>query len=147
MRKVIPLEKGNFPPFGMEHLQSSTFFGDTSDIRKAPMSQDDLMRTIPTFLHHMGHSFIPLRCYGGGYLPHVLEIPPLIDNIWFNEGFMWFLPFDTLRFERMKKNFHRNVYATSPEIKKMSLLQLSHMASTMYALDFRLGRLYIPGAL
>ena len=68
------------------------------------------------------------------YKPYVEEIPPIINNIWFNEGFMWFLPFDTLRLERMKKTFHRNVYSTAPEIKKMSLLQLSHTASTMYVI-------------
>lgn len=53
--------------------------------------------TIPTpgddqgnfgFLHHMALAYIPLRCYGDTYHPYVLEIPPVIHNIWFNEGFM-----------------------------------------------------------
>ncbi len=148
LRNVIPLEPGNYPPFGMEHLQSSTFFGDTSGIRRVPMSKENVMRTIPTYLHHMAHAFIPLRCYGDTYRPYVLEIPPIINNIWFNEGFMWFLPYDTLHSERMKKNFYNNVYNTSTVIKKMSLQELSQSASTMYATDFRLGlSVYARGAL
>lgn len=147
LRSAIPLEPGNYPPFGMEHLQSATFFGDTSSIRRSPMNKDEVMRTIPTYLHHMGHAWIPLRCYGDNYLPHVLEIPPLIKNIWFNEGFMWFLPYDTLHNERMKTGFYNNTYNTAPEIKKLSLMELSQSASTMYSADFRLGRaVYSRGA-
>ena len=139
LRNAIPLEPVSAPALAMEHLQSSTFFGDTSGIRTKPMSKEQIMRTIPTYLHHMGHAFIPLRCYGDTYKPYVTEIPPIINNIWFNEGFMWFLPYDTLKFERMKTSFYNNVYNTSPIIKKMSLQQLSQIASTMYGVDFRLG--------
>lgn len=112
------------------------------------MSLDEVKRTMPTFLHHMGHSLIPLRCYGDTYRPYVQEIPPIINNIWFNEGFMWFLPYDELKLPRMKTNFDNSVYNTSPEIKKLSLQQLSQAASTMYSADFRLGRgVYSRGAL
>jgi predicted metalloprotease with PDZ domain len=148
LRKAIPLEPVSAPPLAMEHLQSSTFFGDTSFVRTAPMSSEQIMRTIPTFLHHMGHAFIPLRCYGDAYKPYVMEIPPIINNIWFNEGFMWFLPYDTLKSERWKALFTNAVYSTSPLIKKMGLEQLSQIASTMYGKDFRLGRaIYSRGAL
>ncbi|MBN8718366.1 MAG: hypothetical protein J0H85_02915 [Sediminibacterium magnilacihabitans] len=146
--KSLPLEPGNYPPFGMEHLNSSTFFGDTTSLRRSAMSLDEVKRTMPTFLHHMGHSLIPLRCYGDTYRPYVQEIPPIINNIWFNEGFMWFLPYDELKLPRMKTNFDNSVYNTSPEIKKLSLQQLSQAASTMYSADFRLGRgVYSRGAL
>jgi predicted metalloprotease with PDZ domain len=148
LRSAIPTEPGNTPPFGMEHLQSSTFFGDVSAIRKTAMSPEERIRTMPTFLHHMGHSFIPLRCYGDAYRPFVLEIPQVINNIWFNEGFMWFLPYDTLHLARMKTRFDNNVYHTAPEIKKMTLQQLSQTASTQYSVDFRLGQgIYSRGAL
>jgi len=146
--KSLPLEPGNYPPFGMEHLNSSTFFGDTTGMRKAAMSNESVKRTMPTFLHHMGHALIPLRCYGDTYRPFMKEIPPVINNIWFNEGFMWFLPYDTLKLARMKTNFDNNVYNTSAEIKKLSLFQLSQAASTMYSADFRLGKaVYSRGAL
>ena len=148
LRSAIPLEPVSAPALAMEHLQSSTFFGDVSGIRTNPMSKEQIMNTIPTYLHHMGHAFIPLRCYGDTYKPFVEEIPPIINNIWFNEGFMWFLPYDTLKSERWNKIFNNAVYNTSPAIKKMSLQQLSQIASTMYGADFRLGRsVYSRGAL
>jgi predicted metalloprotease with PDZ domain len=148
LRKVIPVESSSSPTLAMEHLQSSTFFGDTSGLRRSPMSKEDLIRTMPTYLHHMSHAFIPLRCYGDTYRPYVMEIPPIINNIWFNEGFMWFLPYDTLKLERMKTNFYNSTYNTSPIIKKMDLQQLSQTASTMYGTDFRIGRAaYSRGAM
>ena len=148
LRAAIPREPVSAPALAMEHLQSSTFFGDTSGIRTRPMTRDQLVRTIPTYLHHMGHAFLPLRCYGDAYRPYVEEIPPIINNIWFNEGFMWFLPYDTLKLERMKIRFNDNVYNASPAIKRMSLQQLSQIASTMYGVDFRLGTaVYSRGAM
>ncbi len=146
--KSLPLEKGNYPSLGMEHLSSSTFFGDTTGMRRTAMSRDDIKRTMPTFLHHMGHALIPLRSYGDAYRPYVMEIPPIINNIWYNEGFMWFLPYDELKLQNMKINFDNSVYKTSSEIKKLSLQQLSQAASTMYSADFRLGRaVFSRGAL
>lgn len=148
LRKAIPIEPGSAPALAMEHLQSSTFFGDTSGKRKTKLNPDAVIRTMPTYLHHMSHAFIPLRCYGDSYRPYVMEIPPIMNNIWFNEGFMWFLAYDTLKLDRMKTNFHNSVYNTSTLIKKMSLEQLSQTASTLYGLDFRIGSsVYSRGAL
>lgn len=140
LRKALPLEPGSVPPFGMEHLQSSTFFGDTSDFRSNPLSKAELVATMPAYLHHMGHSFIPLRCYGDAYRPYVKEIPPVINNIWFNEGFMWFVLYEALKSDRWEKLFYNNTYKADPLIKKMSLQELSQEASFMYSSDFRLGR-------
>jgi predicted metalloprotease with PDZ domain len=61
---------------------------------------------------------------------------------------MWFLAYDTLKLEVMKTNFYNSVYNTSALIKKMSLEQLSQTASTLYGLDFRIGRsVFSRGAL
>jgi len=148
LRKAVPLEPGSAPALAMEHLASSTFFGDTSGKRKAPMSKERVLQTLPTYLHHMSHAILPLRCYGDTYRPYVQEIPPIMNNIWFNEGFMWFLPYDTLHLPAMKTRFEYNVYHASPIIKKMTLSQLSQAASTMYGSDFRLGRaVYSRGAM
>lgn len=148
LRRALPLDPVTAPALAMEHLQSSTFFGDTTGMRKEPMSPQQLLATMPTYLHHMSHAFIPLRCYGDKYRPYVMEITPIINNIWFNEGFMWFLAYDTLKLERMKTGFLNSVYKTSPLIKKMSLQELSQTASTMYGADFRIGRsIYSRGAL
>lgn len=140
LRKALPLEPGSVPSFGMEHLQSSTFFGDTSEFRSNPMSKAELIATMPAYLHHIGHSFIPLRCYGDAYRPYVKEIPPVINNIWFNEGFMWFVLYEALKSDRWEKIFYTNTYKADSLIKKMSLQELSQEASFMYSADFRLGR-------
>jgi predicted metalloprotease with PDZ domain len=148
LRKAIPVEPGSAPALAMEHLQSSTFFGDTSGMRPSKMSADNVTRSMATYLHHMSHAFIPLRCYGDNYRPYVVEIPPIVNNIWFNEGFMWFLAYDQLKLEIMKTNFYNSAYKTSAIIKKMSLQQLSQTASTLYGMDFRIGRsVYSRGAL
>jgi predicted metalloprotease with PDZ domain len=77
-----------------------------------------------------------------------MEIPSIMNNIWFNEGFMWFLAYDMLNLESMKTNFYNNVYNNSEIIKKMNLQQLSQTASTLYGSDFRIGRsVYSRGAL
>lgn len=140
LRKALPLEPGSVPPFGMEHLQSSTFFGDTSDFRSNPLSKAEVIATMPAYLHHIGHSFIPLRCYGDAYRPYVKEIPPVINNIWFNEGFIWFVLYEALKSDRWEKLFYNNTYKADTLIKKMGLQELSQEASFMYSTDFRLGR-------
>jgi predicted metalloprotease with PDZ domain len=147
LRKALPLEETTAPALGMEHFQSSTFLGDTTGVRSKPMDQNALIKTMPTYLHHMGHAWLPLRCYGDAYRPYVKEIPPIINNIWFNEGFMWFIPYETLQSEEWKKIFYSNTYTTDPQIKKMGLQELSQTASLMYGADFRLGKaVYSRGA-
>lgn len=111
------------------------------------MRHDELINSMGTYLHHMAHAFIPLRCYGDTYRPYVMEIPPIINNVWFNEGFLWFLVYDTLKIERLKTVFYNSTYHSPAIIKKMTLEQLSQAASTMYGGDFRIGRaVYSRGA-
>lgn len=92
------------------------------------------------FLHHMALAYIPLRCYGDTYHPYVLEIPPVIHNIWFNEGFMWYIVYDTLKQADLLRYFKHAAYDGPAEIRRMTLTQLSETASTQYAEDFRLGK-------
>src|SRR5262249_48078653 len=97
LRCAVPAIADRTGGLAMEHLASSTFFNDTSFLRKAPLSEQEKWQTLPTYLHHMAHSYIPLRCYGDAYRPRVMEIAPVINNIWFNEGFMWYVVYDTLK--------------------------------------------------
>lgn len=145
---AVPLESGTAPQLAMEHLASSTFFGDTEGVRVSPISDEERARTISPILHHMAHAFVPLRSYGDAYRPRVMEIPPVIRNIWFNEGFMWFLVYDTLKAERLRAVFDLGAIKTADAIKRLSLEDLSLIGSTSYGIDFRLGRaLYSRGAL
>jgi predicted metalloprotease with PDZ domain len=138
-RETIRMPDDDPGNFAMEHLQSSTFFGDTSHIFTTRLTEEQLWKRMPSYLHHMAHAYIPLRCYGDAYRPYVLEIPPVINNIWFNEGFMWYIVADTLKTNGMIDFFRRSTYGGAPEIKQMTLQQLSQIASTQYAEDFRLG--------
>jgi len=147
-RETIPLPDDDPGNFAMEHLQSSTFFGDTAHISTGKLTEAQLWKRMPTYLHHMAHAFIPLRCYGDTYRPYVLEIPPVIGNIWFNEGFMWYIVADTLKTKGMLDDFRDGVYNSPAAIRQMTLQQLSEIASTQYAEDFHLGRaVFSRGAL
>jgi predicted metalloprotease with PDZ domain len=148
LRRSIPKKPLAAPPLAMEHLQSSTFFSDTSAVRKRPMSEDQRLRTLSTYLHHMGHAFIPLRAFGDAYRPRMMEAPPIIDDIWLNEGFMWWLCYDTLKLPAMMKRFQDNVYHAPAFIRNLDLFSLSRLASTQYGEDFRIGQaVFSRGAL
>jgi predicted metalloprotease with PDZ domain len=147
-RKTIPLADDDPGNFAMEHLQSSTFFGDTARIITVKLTEDQLWKRMPTYLHHMAHAFIPLRCFGDTYRPYALEIPPVIGNIWFNEGFMWYIVTDTLKTKSMLDFFRDAVYNSPLAIRQITQQQLSQVASTQYAEDFHLGKaVFSRGAL
>lgn len=147
-RECVRLPDDDPGNFAMEHLQSSTFFGDTDRIQTTRLPESRLWRMIPSYLHHMAHAFIPLRCYGDNYRPYVLEIPPVIDDIWFNEGYMWYIVADTLKNKGMLESFRKTVFEGAPDIQQLSLTDLSRVASTQYAEDFRLGEaVFSRGAL
>ena len=137
--RSVPLRPLAAPPMAMEHLRSSTFFGDTSAIRRGPLSESDRLRSLTTYLHHMGHAFIPLRCFGDAYRPKMMEVPPVIDDIWFNEGFIWFVCYDTLRSPRLMKLLKDGVYGAPANIRGLDLFHLSRNASKQYGENYRLG--------
>lgn len=148
LSRAVPLEASTQPQLAMEHLASSTYFGDMEGVRKGPLSKDDAERMITPFLHHMAHAYIPLRSYGDTYRPYVQELPPIIKNIWYNEGFMWFLVYDSLKFERIRTIINNGAFDTADAIKRMSLTELSQLGSTTYGVDFRIGRaIFSRGAL
>ena len=39
------------------------------------------------FAHHIAHAWVPKRAYGHGYFPFQWELAPVLDSIWFAEGF------------------------------------------------------------
>lgn len=145
--------------FSMEHLESGTFFLDIDHAINASSSASDKESTQFNFAHHIAHSWIPKRCYGTGYLPFNWEMTPVIDTIWFNEGFGRYvaiaaladaLPKDaatkyrTARLDRL-----RSIVANAPDfLQRMSLEELSREGSFLYSDDFRVGQnLFSRGAL
>ncbi len=139
-QQVIPVDEKHTGGFAMEHLGSTTFFSDTAHVITQPWPAEARFRRSFPVLHHMCHAWLPLRCYGDRYVPHVTELPVIMNTVWFNEGFAWYLCMDTLKSKFIRNLLHASVYETDDVIKKLSLTELSQIASVLYADDFRLGR-------
>jgi predicted metalloprotease with PDZ domain len=130
--------------FSMEHLNSMTASFDTSRAIK----RYDPDPPIGSMVHHIGHSWIPLRSYGTGYRPFEWGTAPIIETIWLNEGFIWYVM--TIVLDDIKRlDFFRRVTKFAPDyIKRKSLKELSQLGSSQYSLDFNIGRnLFSRGAL
>jgi predicted metalloprotease with PDZ domain len=143
----------------MEHLESGTFYFDT---KQAMSSQSDShFRETRRFnyAHHMAHSWIPKHAYGVGYLPFEWEMAPIIDTIWFNEGFVRYAAIEALaeampaeesqKYRRDQLERLRGIVDGAPPfLRRMSLGDLSRAGSFLFADDFRVGRnLFSRGAL
>ena len=144
-----PLE-GHDYGFSQEHVDSGTFSLSLARATTAKTGADDRERTLVNYAHHMAHSWIPKRAYGAGYSPHTWEAPPVIDTIWFNEGFGRYAAIQALAdgmppaegatfrarsLARLKKILDE----APPFIRRMPLAELSQSASFMYSADFRIG--------
>ncbi len=71
----------------MEHLDSATFYLAKDAGLTASSSESDRARVLYNFAHHFAHAWIPKRSYGKGYYPFTWELAPVLDTIWFSEGF------------------------------------------------------------
>lgn len=136
--------------FSMEHLESGTFFMGTDRALTAasPASARETNRL--NYAHHMAHSWLPKHAYGEQYFPHSWEIAPLIDTVWFNEGFGRYAAIDALAdgLSPSERESFRTRHLTRlrtiieeapPAIRRMSLVDLSRVASVLYSRDFRTG--------
>jgi predicted metalloprotease with PDZ domain len=151
---LTPLSEQNRYGFSMEHLDSGTFYL----ARDQGVADDG--RTRYNFAHHMAHAWIPKRSYGEGYYPFTWELAPLLDTIWLSEGFAQYAAVQALaaalpvgersayRERLLEARFRRNLAEAPPFLRRMSLVELSRVASTRYSEDFRTGRLvFSRGAL
>ncbi|HEV8383912.1 MAG TPA: hypothetical protein VGQ11_03500, partial [Candidatus Acidoferrales bacterium] len=109
-------------------------------------------RVLFNFAHHIAHAWIPKRACGEGYFPFRWELAPLIDSIWFSEGFAQFAAIDALadampsqdaekfRERMIDWRFRQNLAAMPAFLRKMPLVEVSRIASTRYGEDWRTGR-------
>lgn len=156
---VKPLPPPHAYNFSMEHLDSGTFFFDIDHAITAASSDSAKESARFNYAHHIAHSWIPKRCYGAGYLPFNWEMTPVIDTIWFNEGFGRYaaiaaladaLPKDeAARYRKAKLDRLRGIVASAPDfLQRMSLDELAREGSFLYSEDFRIGmNLFSRGAL
>ncbi len=139
--------------FSMEHMESATF-GALAEAALTPQSTDRARASWRyNVAHHLAHAWIPKRCAGEGYFPFRWELAPLIDTIWLSEGFGQYAAADALSDvlpaeadgrpyrEMLVEARFRNTLRTMPDfLKRMPLVELSRVASTVYSEDFRTGR-------
>ena len=145
--------------FSMEHLESGTFYLGTDRALTVKASDRDREAHRFNYAHHIAHSWIPKRAYGVGYLPFTWEMTPIIDTIWFNEGFGRYVAIEALAeglpkeeaalYRTQKLDVLREILELAPDfIRRMSLTALSREGSFLYADDFRVGQnLFSRGAL
>ena len=154
-----PVSERHAYNFSMEHLNSGTFFFDTEHALTAKSSDRDRETHRFNYAHHIAHSWIPKRAYGVGYLPFTWEMAPVIDTIWFNEGFGRYVAIEALaealpkdeaaRYRTEKLDRLRAILDAAPAfLRRMPLFELSREGSFLYADDFRVGQnLFSRGAL
>lgn len=135
----------------MEHLDSSTYYLAASSGLTGTSAPADEKRVLYNFAHHMAHAWVPKRAYGEGYFPFQWELAPLLDSIWFAEGFGQYAAIMALAAERpdpaayrrqmLTRRFQSNISPAPAFLKRLPLAELSRVASTRYSEDFRTGRL------
>ena len=136
--------------FSQEHTKSGSF-SLAIDAPLTPRSSiEERDRVLFNFAHHMAHSWVPARVYGEGYRPIVWEMTPVIETIWFNEGFGRYAALAALTsgMSVQDAKSYRDAYlrsrvevlnAAPSFIRRMSLEKLSREASFLYSEDFRTG--------
>lgn len=148
---LTPLSPQHEYGMSMEHLGSSTYYLSASTGLTAAATAADEARVLYNFAHHIAHAWVPKRAYGHGYFPFQWELAPVLDSIWFAEGFgqyaaiMALAPATTdpaaFRDGMLNRRFQTNLASAPAFLKRLSLVDLSRVASTRYAEDFRTGRL------
>ncbi|HEY7698792.1 MAG TPA: hypothetical protein VIE88_10280, partial [Vicinamibacteria bacterium] len=148
-----PLSERHRYGFSMEHLESATFYLAKDTGLTAASSPSDRARVLYNFAHHFAHAWIPKRSYGKGYYPFTWELAPVLDTIWFSEGFAQYAAIEAIadglpeqearsyRENLLERRFRQSVATAPAFLLRMPLVELSRVASTRYSEDFRTGRL------
>ncbi len=147
-----PLSERHRYGFSMEHLDSATFYLAKDAGLTATSTESDRARVLYNFAHHFAHAWIPKRSYGKGYYPFTWELAPVLDTIWFSEGFAQYAAIEALadplpaeearayRTNLIERRFRQSIASAPAFIRRMPLIELSRVASTRYSEDFRTGR-------
>ncbi|HUU35007.1 MAG TPA: hypothetical protein VMW48_13165, partial [Vicinamibacterales bacterium] len=148
---LTPISPAHEYGMSMEHLGSSTYYLAASAGLTAQSSASDDARVLYNYAHHIAHAWVPKRAYGHGYFPFQWELAPVLDSIWFAEGFGQYAAIQAVaagtadpaafRADMLERRFRANVGSAPAFLKMLPLVELSRVASTRYAEDFRTGRL------
>jgi len=148
--ELLQPREGHEYNFSQEHDTSGTFSLSVDGATNAHSPDSHHYSALFNYAHHMAHSWVPKRVWGVGYRPFNWELTPVIETIWFNEGFGRYagteaiiagLPEDErkTRRERVITRMKDILNDAPPFIKHMPMTLLSQEASFLYATDFRTG--------
>ena len=148
--ELLQPREGHDYNFSQEHDTSGTFSLSVDRATNAHSANSHNYSALFNYAHHMAHSWVPKRVWGVGYRPFNWELPPVIETIWFNEGFGRYAGMQALaaglpegkrkiQREREMARVRGILDAAPPFIKRMPLTLLSQEASFLYAADFRTG--------
>ncbi|MBP7777629.1 MAG: hypothetical protein KA371_10905 [Acidobacteria bacterium] len=148
---LTPISPDHEYGMSMEHLGSSTYYLAASAGLTAKSTAADEARVLYNYAHHIAHAWVPKRAYGQGYFPFQWELAPVLDSIWFAEGFGQYAAIVAVaagtdepalfRADMLERRFRSNLASAPGFLKRLSLVELSRVASTRYGEDFRTGRL------
>ena len=148
---LTPISPAHEYGMSMEHLGSSTYYLAASAGLTAASTAADDARVLYNYAHHIAHAWVPKRAYGHGYFPFQWELAPVLDSIWFAEGFGQYAAIVAVgtgapnpaafRAGMLARRFQTNVTSAPAFLARLPLVELSRVASTRYAEDFRTGRL------
>lgn len=149
LENLKPLPGHNYD-FSQEHLNSGTFSFSVARAMTASSTPIEKSRHLFNYAHHMAHCWIPKRAYGVGYMPFTWEMPPIIDTIWFNEGFGRYAAISAVvdgmpaqegaDYRSRQLKYLRKIVDNAPDfIRRMPTVELSREASFLYSADFRTG--------
>jgi predicted metalloprotease with PDZ domain len=146
---LSPIDDEHGYGFSMEHRDSGTFFFGVERSIGPASTEADLERERYNFAHHIAHSWIPKRCFGEGYFPFTWELAPVLDTIWFSEGFAQYAAIAALadrrpdgpayREAKLDSRFRGTLAEAPGFLRRMPTVALSRIASTRYSSDFRTG--------
>jgi predicted metalloprotease with PDZ domain len=142
--------EGHSYGFSQEHDNSGTFSFSVESATNARSPESHRNSATFNYAHHMAHCWVPKRVWGVGYKPYNWELTPIIETIWFNEGFGRYAATQALALGMSEQeakalrersmNRSQGILDSAPDfIKRMPLPLLSEEASFLYASDFRTG--------
>lgn len=127
--------------FSMEHLDSMTSALAADRALTAQSPAGDELRMQFNLAHHIAHAWVPKRASGAGYFPFQWELAPLIDTIWFAEGFGQYAaivaiaagePDPAVYRERLlERRFRQSIRDAPPFLRRLNLVDLLRGAKSL----------------
>lgn len=144
LESLKPIPRVHDYDTGAAHSASASFSFDTAFALDAEAGSEDVRRLAYELALRLAPAWTLARCAGEGARPFPWELAPVLDTLWFGEGFADYaataavagqigIPADTLLAER----FGKTLAAASPVLRRMTTIELSRAASVSGGGDLR----------